>query len=73
MEKNLTISENNIYFLLSQLSDLLEQKTIKKNKSFLKLCNSILCLSHDSDEKDIVKLRFKIHDTLLNQGLYKGL
>lgn len=73
MEKNLVISENSMYLLLSQLNDLLEQKTIKKNKSFLKLCNSVLCLSHDSEDKDILKLRFKIHDMLLNQGLYKGL
>jgi hypothetical protein len=72
-DKILAISENSMYLLLAQLKDLLEQKTLLKNKSFLKLCNNVLCLCHDSDDKDILKMRFKIHDILLNQGLYKGL
>lgn len=73
MNKNLEITNATTYCMLRDVTRLLEQKTLKKNKGFLNLCNTLLCISSESEDKDIQKIRSEIFTILENKGLYKGL
>jgi hypothetical protein len=67
------VTECQIYCLLNEVTELLEKKTLRKNKNFLDLCNSILCLCSSSDDEGSQNLRHRIHTTLKEEGLYEGL
>lgn len=72
-KENFEVSNSYMYCILYQVKNLLNQKAIKKNKGFLDLCNSILCMSHLSDDLDLDNFKHDIHVLLEKEGIYKGL